>query len=83
MRYLVAFCIVCFAVANGFAADLMIFSGAGLIKPMEEMRHNFEQKHNIRTDVHYGGSGRFLHASRRVSRPTYSFQGLKNTPMMR
>ncbi len=57
MRYLVAFCIVCFAVANGFAADLMIFSGAGLIKPMEEMRHNFEQKHNIRTDVHYGGSG--------------------------
>jgi len=36
---------------------LMIFSGAGLIKPMEEMRHNFEKKHHIQADVHYGNSG--------------------------
>lgn len=40
-----------------FAGDLMIFSGAGLIKPMEEMRANFEKKQNITVDVHYGSSG--------------------------
>ena len=42
---------------NCFAADLLIFSGAGLIKPMEEMKQNFEQKHNISVNVHYGSSG--------------------------
>lgn len=57
MRYLIAFLTVFFLTVNGFAADLMIFSGAGLIKPMEEMRYNFEKKHHIEADVHYGSSG--------------------------
>ena len=39
------------------AADLIVFSGAGLIKPMEEMRKNFERKHSAKVDVHYGSSG--------------------------
>lgn len=39
------------------AQDLKIFSGAGLIKPMEELRTNFEKKHNVKIDVHYGSSG--------------------------
>lgn len=42
---------------NSYAGDLMIFSGAGLMKPMEEMRTNFEKEHGISADVHYGGSG--------------------------
>ncbi len=42
---------------NAYAADLMVLSGAGLIKPMEEMRKNFENKHGIQVDVHYGSSG--------------------------
>jgi molybdate transport system substrate-binding protein len=57
MRYLMALLIVFFTATNVLAADLMIFSGAGLIKPMEEMRQNFEQKHSISIDIHYGGSG--------------------------
>ncbi len=40
-----------------FAADLMIFSGAGLMKPVEELRRQFEQTFQVRTDIHYGGSG--------------------------
>ena len=43
--------------APSLAADLMVFSGAGLIKPMEEMRKNFEKKHSVEVDVHYGSSG--------------------------
>ena len=39
------------------AADLMVFSGAGLIKPMEEMRLNFQSRHGVAVDVHYGSSG--------------------------
>ncbi|BBO85686.1 molybdenum ABC transporter substrate-binding protein [Desulfosarcina ovata subsp. sediminis] len=39
------------------AADLMVFSGAGLMKPMEEMRKNFERQHGVTVDVHYGSSG--------------------------
>jgi molybdate transport system substrate-binding protein len=39
------------------AADLMVFSGAGLMKPMEEMRKNFEGRHGAAVDVHYGSSG--------------------------
>jgi molybdate transport system substrate-binding protein len=43
--------------APSFAADLMVFSGAGLMKPMEEMRKNFQKQHGIEVDVHYGSSG--------------------------
>lgn len=39
------------------AADLLVFSGAGLIKPMEEMRANFEKENSVKVDVHYGSSG--------------------------
>lgn len=42
---------------NSYASDLMVFSGAGLIKPMEEMRKNFEKQNNIQVDIHYGSSG--------------------------
>jgi len=44
-------------VGNVYAADLVVLSGAGLMKPMEEMRKNFEKKHNLTVDVHYGSSG--------------------------
>lgn len=40
-----------------WAADLMVFSGAGLMKPMEEMRKNFERQRGVTVDVHYGSSG--------------------------
>ncbi len=46
------FFIACASVC--IASDFVIFSGAGLIKPMEEMRTNFEKKQNIVADVHYG-----------------------------
>ena len=39
------------------AADLMVFSGAGLMKPMEEMRIDFQNRHGVTVDVHYGSSG--------------------------
>ena len=44
-------------VGNSYAADLIVFSGAGLIKPMEEMRKNFETLNKLQVDVHYGSSG--------------------------
>lgn len=40
-----------------FCADLVVFSGAGLIKPLEEMRQNFEKQHSVEIDIHYGSSG--------------------------
>ncbi|WP_304084698.1 molybdate ABC transporter substrate-binding protein [Maridesulfovibrio ferrireducens] len=39
------------------AEELRIFSGAGLMKPMEELRQNFEKKNNVTISVHYGSSG--------------------------
>jgi len=53
-------CVVSFFLwtANmAFAADLKIFSGAGLIKPMEELRLNFERLHSVKVNTHYGSSG--------------------------
>ena len=53
--------VLCFAVlflaGNCFAADLIIYSGAGLIKPLEELKGNFEAMNKIGVDVHYGSSG--------------------------
>ncbi len=49
--------LVLFLAANCFAADLIIYSGAGLIKPMEEFKGNFETLNKISVDVHYGSSG--------------------------
>lgn len=37
--------------------DLTIYAGAGLMKPMETLRADFEKKNNIAIKVHYGGSG--------------------------
>jgi molybdate transport system substrate-binding protein len=39
------------------AADLKVYAGAGLIKPMEEMRTQFEAAHDCEVEVHYGSSG--------------------------
>jgi molybdate transport system substrate-binding protein len=39
------------------AADLIVFSGAGLMKPMNELRSNFEAEHQVKIDIHYGSSG--------------------------
>ena len=39
------------------AADLTVFCGAGLIKPMEEMRNNFQKQHVAEVDILYGGAG--------------------------
>ena len=44
-------------ISSAYASDLLVFSGAGLIKPMEEMRVNFEKQHQIKADAHYGSSG--------------------------
>ncbi|ACN13292.1 ModA3 [Desulforapulum autotrophicum HRM2] len=44
-------------VGNSYAADLIVFSGTGLIKPMEEMRKNYETQKKIQVDIHYGSSG--------------------------
>ncbi|CCK79477.1 molybdate ABC transporter substrate-binding protein [Desulfobacula toluolica] len=58
MRKLIfIFVILLVFAGNSYAADLVVFSGAGLIKPMEEMRKNFEKQNNIQVDIHYGSSG--------------------------
>ena len=43
--------------SSAFAEELRIYSGAGLMKPMEELRHNFEKSHGVTINVHYGSSG--------------------------
>ena len=57
MRFLLSLLIVLLVAGNVFAAGLKVYSGAGLIKPMEEMRLNFEKKYNTTIQVHYGSSG--------------------------
>jgi molybdate transport system substrate-binding protein len=56
-KFLVIFAMGILWTGQCLAADLVIFSGAGLMKPMEEMRKNFESTHTVTVDVHYGGSG--------------------------
>ena len=56
-RILIFVTVVLLSATPALAADLMVFSGAGLIKPMEEMRKDFEKKHSVEVDVHYGSSG--------------------------
>ena len=36
---------------------LTVFSGAGLIKPMNEIIQNFEKEYDTQVDVYYDGSG--------------------------
>ena len=56
-RFLIIVSLLVLWTGQCIAADLVVFSGAGLMKPMEEMRKNFELTHTITVDVHYGGSG--------------------------
>jgi len=56
-KFLIACTIAIFWTGQCLAADLIVFSGAGLIKPMEELRKNFESTHHITADIHYGSSG--------------------------
>ncbi|MDD2390179.1 MAG: molybdate ABC transporter substrate-binding protein [Desulfobacterales bacterium] len=57
MKFLLTLISILFFTGNCFSADLVIFSGAGLIKPLEEFKQNFEQSKHIKISVHYGGSG--------------------------
>jgi molybdate transport system substrate-binding protein len=62
MRFLLVIPALCLMLltlpfSSGFAADLRVFAGAGLMKPMEEMCRNFEEMNNVDIEVHYGSSG--------------------------
>ncbi len=57
MKRVVVFFAVMLFTGTCFAADLIIYSGAGLMKPMEEMRTGFESSNGISAEVHYGSSG--------------------------
>ncbi len=37
--------------------DLVIFAGAGLIKPMTDLVKSFEEAENVKINMHYGSSG--------------------------
>ncbi|HKK33322.1 MAG TPA: molybdate ABC transporter substrate-binding protein [Desulfomicrobiaceae bacterium] len=57
MRLLLALLMTMCVMGTGWAGNLKIYSGAGLIKPMEEFRGNFEKTHDVQLDIHYGSSG--------------------------
>jgi len=56
-RYILMLVMIMCCAGNCLAADLLIFSGAGLIKPMEELKTHFETQHKVAAHVHYGSSG--------------------------
>lgn len=57
MRLLLSIVSFVLLATSSFAADLIVFAGAGLIKPMQELKQNFEQTHQIKIKIHYGSSG--------------------------
>jgi molybdate transport system substrate-binding protein len=57
MKKGIVFLILLFLGGKGYAADLIVFSGAGLMKPMEEIRRTFETRHDVEVRVQYGNSG--------------------------
>lgn len=57
MRVIYLFIIFLIAMPAWATSDLTVYSGAGLMKPMEALRADFETTHNIKLKVHYGGSG--------------------------
>ena len=57
MRFVYILFSLLMAIPAWAGSDLIIYSGAGLMKPMEKLRIDFEQGHNVKTQVHYGGSG--------------------------
>lgn len=42
------------------AAELLVFSGAGLKKPMEDIKKAYESEHNVKIEYTYGGSSHLL-----------------------
>ncbi len=56
-KCLLALTIFILCAGQCFAADLIILSGAGIMKPMEELKKNFESVHHVKAEVHYGSSG--------------------------
>lgn len=59
MRTLLMMCLMVLCAGPGLAAksDLLVYSGAGLMKPMEAFRTSFEDERGVSIDVHYAGSG--------------------------
>mgnify|MGYP000300022288 CR=1 FL=1 len=43
--------------ATGSAGEILVYAGAGLMKPLQELTEKFEHKHDCRVSMHYGGSG--------------------------
>ena len=56
-QFLILILFLIITAGQGLAAELTILSGAGLIKPMEELVQLFEKKEGVKTRVHYGSSG--------------------------
>jgi molybdate transport system substrate-binding protein len=56
-QFLILILFLIITAGQGLAAELTILSGAGLIKPMEELVQSFEKKEGVKTRVHYGSSG--------------------------
>jgi len=57
MRFVYIFISLLIAIPAFAGADLTVYSGAGLMKPLEKLRTDFEHDHNIKIKIHYGGSG--------------------------
>ncbi len=57
MRSFILLFIIFFVTGVSSAADLVVYAGAGLIKPMEDISSRFEQSRQVSVHVHYGGSG--------------------------
>ena len=57
MRLFVALLMSVCVLGTGWAGELKVYSGAGLIKPMEEFKAEFEKTHSVHVAVHYGSSG--------------------------
>ncbi len=56
MRIILSLIIFFFTYLQLQAGELVIFSGAGLMKPMEEFRQDFEKEHKIIVNVYYAGA---------------------------
>lgn len=58
MRWICAVITLLFMVSPVWADfDLVIYSGAGLMKPLEKLRTDFENEYKVKIQVHYAGSG--------------------------
>ena len=58
MKKLVLFLIMFSFSVSCFAKEVLnVYSGAGLMKPMNELSKSFEEKYNRKISIHYGGSG--------------------------